>query len=166
MEEDWPLPGSWMEGDSLAPVMMVSQETIEIALDFAKVEGGDVLYDLGCGDGTIVVTAAKKYGCKAIGVEIDELAFESAQKKIAENSISHLVTILKADLLETDLSNCTVCWLYLLPDGLNQVKSKIEMLLQRGGRVITILWGFDGLVSEVNNSAKVAIHLYTKKSIQ
>ena len=84
-------------------------------LELAEVKEGDVVYDLGCGDGRIVVTAAKKYGVKAIGFDIDPKRIEEARANVKANGVEHLVTIRQADIFELDLREATVVTLYLLP---------------------------------------------------
>src|SRR5262245_29565747 len=92
------------------------QEVVNKMLELAEVKKGDVLYDLGCGDGRIVVTAAKKYGIKAIGFDIDPQRIKEARENVASNGVGDLVEIRHADIFETDLSAASVVTLYLLPE--------------------------------------------------
>ena len=79
------------------------------------VKKGDVVYDLGCGDGRIVVTAAAKYGVKAVGFDIDPERVKEARANVKKNHVEHLVTIKQADIFTLDLREATVVTLYLLP---------------------------------------------------
>jgi len=92
------------------------QAAVNRMLELAELKPGDVLYDLGCGDGRFVVTAAKKYGVRAAGVDIDPMRIAQSQRNVKTNGVAHLVTILKADIFQLDFSDATVVTLYLLPE--------------------------------------------------
>ena len=89
------------------------QDVVERMLEMARVTKSDVLYDLGCGDGRIVVTAARKYGCKAVGYDLDPLRLEEARSNATRHGVSHLVTIERKDVLKADLQEATLVTLYL-----------------------------------------------------
>ena len=91
------------------------QEVVEKMLEVAKVTKDDVVYDLGCGDGRIPVTAAKKYGCKAFGFDIDPERIKESQENVEKNKVGNLVTIEQKDIFTLDLSKANVVTLYLLP---------------------------------------------------
>lgn len=92
------------------------QPVVNKMLELAEIKKGDVVYDLGCGDGRIVVTAAKKYGVKAVGFDIDPERVKEARENVRTNKVEHLVTIKQADIFTLDLSEATVVTLYLLPE--------------------------------------------------
>ena len=91
------------------------EEVVEAMLQVAKVTKNDVVYDLGTGDGRIPVTAAKKYGARGVGIDIDPQRIKDANENVAKNSIGDRVKIVQGDLFETDISEATVVTLYLLP---------------------------------------------------
>jgi uncharacterized protein (TIGR03000 family) len=91
------------------------QEVVDKMLEMADVKKTDVVYDLGCGDGRIVVTAAKKYGAKAVGYDIDPERVRDSLDNVRKNKVEDLVTIKKADIFTLDLSEASVVTLYLLP---------------------------------------------------
>jgi hypothetical protein len=91
------------------------QGVVDKMLELAEVKPGDVVYDLGCGNGRIVVTAAKKYGVKAIGFDINPVRVKESLENVRENNVGHLVTIRQDDIFTLDLSEATVITLYLLP---------------------------------------------------
>lgn len=91
------------------------QAVVDKMLELAEVKPGDVVYDLGCGDGRIVVTAAKKYGVRAIGYDIDPQRVKEARENVRQAGVEHLVRIEEADVFTLDLTGASVITLYLLP---------------------------------------------------
>src|SRR5262245_44607590 len=93
------------------------QEVADKMLDVAKVTKKDILYALGCGDGRIVCTAASRYGCKAVGFDIDPARIRDSQKNKAREKpeVRKLITFKQADVFKLDLSEASVVTLYLLP---------------------------------------------------
>jgi predicted RNA methylase len=105
-------------------------------LELAEVRKGDVVYDLGCGDGRILVTAAKKYGVKAVGFDIDPQRVKEALENVRTNKVEHLVTIRQADIFEQDLTPASVVTLYLLPELNVRLMPQLEKL-KPGSRVVS-----------------------------
>jgi hypothetical protein len=91
------------------------QAVVDKMLELAEVKPGDVVYDLGCGNGRIVVTAAKKYGVKAVGFDINPVRVKESLENVKENHVENLVTIRQDDIFTLDLSEASVITLYLLP---------------------------------------------------
>ncbi len=91
------------------------QDVVDAMLELAGVRSSDVVYDLGCGDGRIVITAAKRYGCRSTGFDIDELRVEQSRENVLKAGLSDLVTIENRNVLKTDLRTATVITLYLTP---------------------------------------------------
>jgi uncharacterized protein (TIGR03000 family) len=92
------------------------QDVVDKMLELAEVKKDDVVYDLGCGNGIIVVTAAKKYGCKAFGFDIDPVRVKESRANVKKNEVEKLVTIEEKDIFELDLRPASVVTLYLLPE--------------------------------------------------
>ncbi|MCY2993144.1 MAG: 50S ribosomal protein L11 methyltransferase [Planctomycetota bacterium] len=84
-------------------------------LELAKVTKADLVYDLGCGDGRIVVAAAKKYGCRGVGFDVNPVRVREAEENLRRNGVEKLVTIRPQDIFTVDLRQVTVVTLYLLP---------------------------------------------------
>jgi precorrin-6B methylase 2 len=89
------------------------QDVVERMLEVAGVTKEDVICDLGCGDGRIVVTAARRYGCRAIGYDLDLLRVQEARQNAAEHGVAHLVTIKQKDVLKADLTDVSIVTLYM-----------------------------------------------------
>ncbi len=92
------------------------QDVVDRMLKLAQVTKDDVLLDLGCGDGRIVVTAAKRYRCRAVGYDLDRLRVREARENAAKSRVAHLVTIEQEDVLKVDLQQASVVTLYLSTD--------------------------------------------------
>jgi precorrin-6B methylase 2 len=91
------------------------QEVVDKMLELAAPKKEDLVYDLGCGDGRIVVTAAKKFGCKAVGFDIDPKRVKESNENVKKNKVEELVEIKNEDIFTLDLSKAQVVTLYLLP---------------------------------------------------
>jgi len=112
------------------------QPVVDKMLEIVQVKKGDVVYDLGCGDGRIVVTAAKKYGVKAIGFDINPERVKESLANVKSNKVEHLVTIKQADIFTLDLREASVVTLYLLPDLNVKLMPQLEKL-KPGSRIVS-----------------------------
>ncbi len=119
------------------------QEVVDKMLELAAVKKGDVVYDLGCGDGRIVVTAAKKYGCKAVGIDIDPRRVEESLDNVKKNDVGDLVTIRQGDIFKADLSPASVVTVYLLP-GLNLKLVPQLNKMKPGSRLVSHNYDIEG----------------------
>jgi protein-L-isoaspartate O-methyltransferase len=113
------------------------QPVVEAMLELAHVKNTDVVYDLGSGDGRIVITAAKKYGARGVGVELDPGLVKKARENAAAAGVSNRVTFLRQDLFKTDLSRATVVTLYLLQSINERLRPKLVRELKPGSRIVS-----------------------------
>ncbi len=113
------------------------QVVVDSMLEVANVTKNDIVYDLGCGDGRIPVTAAKKYGARAVCIDIDPQRIKEAKENVATNKVENLVTVVEGDLFEQDLSKATVVTLYLLPSLNLKLMPKLMKELRPGTRVVS-----------------------------
>ena len=113
------------------------QEVVDEMLKVAKVGKGDVLYDLGSGDGRIPVTAAKRFGIRAVGIDIDPERIQEAKENARKNGVEKLVTFRNEDLFETDFREATVVTLYLLPDLNVKLRPRLLKELKPGTRIVS-----------------------------
>jgi len=98
---------------------------------------GETLYDLGSGDGRIVITAAQKYGARAVGVEISERLVRTANENIKRAGVEARARIVQGHLLDVDLSDADVVTLYLLTSSNDQLRPNLEKYLKPGARVVS-----------------------------
>jgi ribosomal protein L11 methylase PrmA len=113
------------------------QELVEDMLRLADVKRGDVLYDLGSGDGRIPVTAAKKYGIRAVGIDIDPERIREAHANARRRGVAKLVTFRQQDLFTADFREATVVTLYLLPNLNLKLRPQLLQQLRPGTRVVS-----------------------------
>lgn len=112
------------------------EPVVEAMLQVANVSKNDVVYDLGCGDGRIPVTAARKYGARGVCFDIDPERIKEANENVAKNNVGSLVKVVQGDLFEQDLSGATVITLYLLP-SLNVKLMPTLKKLKPGTRIVS-----------------------------
>jgi SAM-dependent methyltransferase len=121
----------------LAPFVPSPSGVVEKMLEMAEVQQADVVYDLGSGDGRIVIAAAKRYGARGIGFDIDEDLVNQARENARREGVSHLVEFRKQDVMTVDLSPATVVTLYLLPEANMKLRPRILSQLRPGARVVS-----------------------------
>ena len=112
-------------------------EVVDEMLRLANVKKGDVLYDLGSGDGRIPVTAAKRFGIRAVGVDIDPQRIAEAKENARSNGVAKLVEFRNEDLFKTRFGDATVVTLYLLPDLNVKLRPRLLAELKPGTRVVS-----------------------------
>ena len=112
-------------------------EIVTAMLKLANVKRGDVVYDLGCGDGRIVITAAQKYGTRGVGIDIDPQRIKEAQENARKAGVTRRVKFLNQDLFEADIKEATVVMLYLLPWVNLRLRPKLWSDLKPGTRVVS-----------------------------
>jgi cyclopropane fatty-acyl-phospholipid synthase-like methyltransferase len=132
----------WTAGE--VPFVPTPEEVVDRMLELAEVKKGDVVYDLGSGDGRIVIRAAKKYGVKGIGIEIDADLVARSRLRAKDEGVGHLVEFREQDALTADVSPATVVTLYMLPEFNIKLRPTLERQLRPGTRVVAHDFGIDG----------------------
>jgi Methyltransferase domain/Coenzyme PQQ synthesis protein D (PqqD) len=122
-------------------------KAIDEMLALARVNSSDLLYDLGCGDGRIVVTAARKCRCRAIGFDIDPQRVAESQENVRKNGLAHLVRIEERDIFDVDLSTADVVTLYLLPKLNVRLIPQITKM-KPGARVVSQDFDLAGVIPD------------------
>jgi len=112
-------------------------EVVDAMLKLANVTKNDVVYDLGCGDGRIVVAAARDFGARGVGIDIDPQRVSEAKENVAKAGLGNRVTIRNEDLFEADIHEATVITLYLLTSLNEKLKPKLWRDLKPGTRVVS-----------------------------
>lgn len=119
------------------PYVPTPQLVVDRMLSLAKVGKNDTLFDLGCGDGRIVVTAAKQFGARGTGIDIDPERIAEAKENARKAGVEKQVSFKIANLFETDLSSATVVSLYLLPSINTKLRPRLWEQLKVGSRVVS-----------------------------
>jgi SAM-dependent methyltransferase len=121
----------------LAPFVPTPMPVVDKMLEAAGVGAGDVVYDVGCGDGRILITAARKYGARGVGVDIVPERIRECLAGAKEAGVEDLVEFRLQDAMTLDLSPATVVTLYLLPESNLLLRPKLEAQLRKGARVVS-----------------------------
>jgi ribosomal protein L11 methylase PrmA len=120
------------------------QDIVDKMLELARVGKDDLVYDLGCGDGRIVVTAAKRFGCRAAGFDIDPRRVEESLQNVQKNNVGHLVKIEQKDIFTLDLSKADVITLFLLSRLNVKLIPQLEKL-KPGSRIVSHNFAMEGI---------------------
>jgi len=127
--------GQWYQYD--VPYVSTPYEVVEEMLGIAGVNKDDILYDLGCGDGRIVITAAKKYGCRGVGVDLDPQRIKESRENAVKENVANKVKFIQQDLFEADISEATVMTLYLLSSVNLKLRPRLLRELKPGTRIVS-----------------------------
>ena len=119
-------------------------DVVDKMLELVEVKKSDLVYDLGCGDGRIVVTAAKRYGCKAVGFDLDPRRVEESLQNVRKNNVGHLVKIEQKDIFTLDLSKADVITLFLLSRLNVKLIPQLEQL-KPGSRIVSHIFPMEGI---------------------
>jgi ribosomal protein L11 methylase PrmA len=135
--------GKRLSGWSPTPISIVTE-----ALRLAEVSKKDLLFDLGCGDGRVVVRAAKMVGARAIGVDIDPRLLESTRQRVAKADVSERVRIRQQDLLTIpDLQRASVVFMYLPASAVNKLKPVLRKRCRSGTRILSVSYQHRGSIT-------------------
>ena len=122
---------------SLAPFVPTPYDVVNRMLTLAGVTQDDVVYDLGCGDGRIVITAAERFGARGVGVDIDPQRIAESNANAERAGVQHLVRFIEQDALAVDVSEATVVTLYLLSSSNAKLRPILTRQLQPGARIVS-----------------------------
>ena len=143
--------------------MPTSTSLVKKILVMSEIKPGETLYDLGSGDGRLVIAAAKDFGAIAIGIEIDPFRVLYSRLKISRLRLDDKAKIVRRNFFDVDLRDADVVVVFLLKETMNNLQSKLERELAPNSRVVSELFQFDGL--EVVNSDDIAkIYVYRPRA--
>jgi SAM-dependent methyltransferase len=131
-----------------APYVSTPQPVVDAMLRVAEVGANDVVYDLGCGDGRIVISAASRFGARGVGVDLDPRRIEEANAAARAAGVSGRVRFIVQDLFKTDFSEASVLALYLFPELNARLLPKIRAELRPGSRVVSYQFGIGDWVPD------------------
>lgn len=123
--------------NKLAPYVASPAKVVDKMLSIANIKPGETVFDLGCGDGRILIAAVRNYQAKAVGVEINPKVAEQARARIQRLGIADQANVMVGDLLQTDLSNADVVTIYLSTSFNKELRPRMEKYLKPGARVVS-----------------------------
>jgi SAM-dependent methyltransferase len=121
----------------IVPYVPTPTAVVDKMLEMARVGKDDVVYDLGCGDGRIVIAAARKHGARGVGIDLDPARIQEANENLAAANLRGRVRFIEADLFKSDFSEATVVALYLLPEVNAALRPQLWRQLKPGTRVVS-----------------------------
>jgi cyclopropane fatty-acyl-phospholipid synthase-like methyltransferase len=154
--------------DDPIPFVPSPMPVVERMLQLAEVRKDDVIYDLGSGDGRILIHAAKKYGARGVGVDMNAELVELARRNAAQEGVSHLVEFRAGDGLKVDISEATVVTLYMFKWFNNQMRPKLQRL-KPGARVVAHDFDIDdwnpAKIEQVNPPSETPDDYFTPRTL-
>jgi len=150
--------------NKLSPYVSSPTRVVDRMLEMASIKPGETLYDLGCGDGRILITAVERYKAKAVGVEISPKLVSKATAAIERAGVASQARVMQGDLLEVDLTGADVVTLYLATQLNERLRPRLEKYLKPGARVVSHDYAVPGWkptkVDRTDGSQGHLIYLY------
>jgi ubiquinone/menaquinone biosynthesis C-methylase UbiE len=151
--------------ENLGPNIPTPQSVVERMLEAGRIKAGETVYDLGSGDGRVVITAAQKYGAKAVGVELQPDLCEKARERVKELGLEDRVSIVQGSALRVNLSAADVVTMYFLTSSNDRLRPNLERWLKPGSRVVSNQfpvrgWKADQVVRVRAGSMEHTIYVY------
>ncbi len=149
----WPPDSPW------APWWRTSKKTARAMCNLAKVTKGDEVYDLGSGEGIALLIAAKEFGAKGFGVEIDPARFFFSKFILKTNGLSNKVTIKRGNFFNQDISKADVIFVYLVPKTLERLLPKFKKELKKGTRIISYRYEMNLPLKEYDKENEIRLYI-------
>ncbi len=148
----WPPDSPW------APWWRTDKKTAEAICKLAKIGKKDIVYDLGCGDGELILLAAKKYGANAVGVEIDFLRYFYAKTRVAINELNGKIKLKRKNFFKENISNASIIVVYLVPKTLDKLKTKFLNELKPGTKIVS--YKYEMNLKKIKEDKENKLYLY------
>lgn len=149
------------EPNRLAPYVNSPYTMVDRMLDVAALKPGETLYDLGCGDGRILVAAVQKYRAKAVGVELSPRVAKDARDNLQKNNVQDMASVVEGDLMKVDLSPADVVTVYLTTEFNQELRPNLEKYLHPGARVISFEYPIPGWKPQRKETTDLYNHKHT-----
>jgi SAM-dependent methyltransferase len=144
-----------VDAEDLAPFVPTPTEVVAKMLEMAQADKDDIVYDIGCGDGRIVIAAAQKYGARGVGIDIDPQRIKESMANAKSDGVEKLVKFRLEDATKTDISSATIVTIYLLPESNELLRPKLERELRPGTFVVSHNYTIPGWEGKEVDSATV-----------
>jgi len=132
------------------PFVPSSELAVDTMLRLAEIKKGDIVYDLGCGDGRIIIEAAKRYGVQGVGIDIKAELIRQCKENSKEQGVENLIEFIRGDFFQADIKEASVVFLYLVPRALDELEDKFIKELRPGSRVISNMFKIGDWEAEKN----------------
>jgi predicted RNA methylase len=154
----WPPDSPW------SPWWRTSPHLARIECELAKVKKGDIVYDLGSGEGIALITAAKEYGARGVGIEIDPFRVFISKVRIKLAGVSDKIEIRRDSFWNQDISQASVVFMYLIPKTLIKLRPKFLKELKPGTRVVTFVYRMDLPMIAKDEKAELYVYEIPKRN--
>jgi len=134
--------------EKLAPYYPTPESVVDRMLRLGELKGGEKMFDLGSGDGRIVIMAAEKFKATAAGVELDEDLYKQSSDKIRKLGLDKIARIINGDIMKQDFSGADLVTVYLLPSSNDKIRPMLEKQLKKGARIVSHDFEFSGWTAE------------------
>lgn len=150
----------------LAPYVVSPPSVVDRMLEAAAPKSGETLYDLGCGDGRILIAAVQKFRVKAVGVELSPTLAKMARENLEKNKVQDLASVIQDDAMNVDLHGADIVTLYLTTEFNSELRPNLEKYLRAGTRVVSLDYPVPGWKPQRKETADIynhkhAIYIYT-----
>lgn len=149
----WPPDSPW------APWWRTSKKTARAICQLAKIKKDDLIYDLGSGDGTALMIAAKEFGAKGVGIEIDPLRYWISKILLRKNSVSDKVKIFKNNFFDKNLKEADVIFVYLIPKTLEKLLPKFKKELKKGTRIVSYVYEINLPLKKYDEENRIRLYV-------
>lgn len=154
----WPPDSPW------SPRWRTKRSVAKRGLKFAKLNSKDVLYELGCGDGEVVLSSVQDFGARAIGIEIDPVRYFVTRLRIKKAGLGKFARVLRMDFKKVDLTPASVVYMYLVSAGMKRMLPKLKKELKKGTRIISYQYkiplGKEKFLKQVDEDKQAGFYLY------
>jgi predicted RNA methylase len=149
----WPPDSPW------APWWRTNRKVARAMCKLAEVGENDVVYDLGSGDGTTLIVAAKEFGARGVGIEIDPLRYFISSMLLRSNRLSDKVRIIRRNFFDVNISEASVVFVYLVPKALNRLLPKFNKELKKGTRIVSYKYPINLPMIKYDNENEIRLYM-------
>ena len=149
----WPPDSPW------APWWRTNKETARAICNLARITKDDIVYDLGCGDGTALSVAAGEFGARGVGIEIDPLRYLTSKIRFKINGLNRKIKIVKKNFHNADISKASVVFVYLVPKALERLRPKFEKELKKGTRIVSFRYEIKLPLKEYDKENDIRLYI-------
>ena len=149
----WPPDSPW------APWWRTSQPTARAICRLAKIKPGELIYDLGSGDGTTLITAAKEFKANGVGIEIDPLRYWVSKIRIQRNGLAKRIKVVRKNFFQENIKNADVVFVYLVPKALEKLLPKFKQELKKGTRIVSFVYEINLPLKEYDKKNRIRLYI-------